>query len=269
MIKHLLFFSVPFILFCCAIGKNKPDESQSQLSGLYEKALMNSYTYMFDDQVKIELEGQQFGMFKGGVKGMLLYSGMKEGVNELLGGNSGNNFYDITPYIKYSGGINLFENKSTSYACFGFMYEGVHSFNHVNPTFVNWAKENLIPDPKEKIGEHTFQAVYDAIGSRFFRLMTDSYLYVQRQNLEEELFQYTVNFNNRSFNGLRYLQNKYADVLSDYREENEQSKFTPGIAIGFWLRRTIDGTSDEFWDGLTTVMEQYDKTWFQERLNFR
>jgi hypothetical protein len=38
------------------------------------------------------------------------------------------------------------------------------------------------------------------------------------------------------------------------------------MAIGFWIRRGIDGTADELWTGLTKLMQLYDGSWWQARM---
>jgi hypothetical protein len=42
--------------------------------------------------------------------------------------------------------------------------------------------------------------------------------------------------------------------------------FTPQMAIGFWIRRSVDGTHKELYTGMNRVMTLYDGTWWKARL---
>jgi hypothetical protein len=49
----------------------------------------------------------------------------------------------------------------------------------------------------------------------------------------------------------RYLTNRYGEKMS--------------YVTGFWLRRIIDGTADEFWNALDELMLLYDYDWYKEK----
>ncbi|MBD3242698.1 MAG: hypothetical protein GF331_19055 [Chitinivibrionales bacterium] len=72
------------------------------------------------------------------------------------------------------------------------------------------------------------------------------------------------------FNALTYLAKRYGPdgnigghLHSSYGvdDSNTDHPFTPPMAMGFWLRRGIDGTDSVLWDGLSELMTRYDSDW--------
>lgn len=131
-------------------------------------------------------------------------------------------------------------------------------FAHYNPELIVWAANNLIPDPKQSnIQGFMFQEIYDELYKKNFRLLVESYLYFK----DEESYQaaqknYLAAMKQKDFNGATYLFNKYPNNGCDFC-------FDKHVAIGFWIRRGIDGTNDEIWQAFTKVLKQYDSKWFR------
>jgi hypothetical protein len=138
-------------------------------------------------------------------------------------------------------------------------------FQKVNPLFIAWAHSTLIPDPSLPFAGYTYQCVYDACFQRFFRLMTHCYLLLQNDlKAPEEIAAYREQFTqNGSFDAVQYLIERYSS-----RDINDSDFFyyTVPEAIGFWMRRSMDGSADELWKGLSKLMALYDDSWFQRRL---
>lgn len=133
-------------------------------------------------------------------------------------------------------------------------------FAHYNPAIIQWAHENLIPDP-EMIGFNGFayQLIYDRMFKETMRLLVQSYLsFPDEESFVKEQNRYLEAMKSPDFDGASYLRRNY-DVLTD---EYYYSIFSPALAKGFWLRRGMDGTSLQVWQGLRKVMLMYDKEWF-------
>src|SRR5690606_868709 len=125
--------------------------------------------------------------------------------------------------------------------------------------------ENLIIEPTSKIGNQTAQDVYDNVLQRFFRLMTESYLFVASNNETALIEEYKELMDHSDFDAMEFYEQKFANDLVEYKVETDYSSLQPSMAISFWLRRKIDGSAPEFWIGFSKVMNLYDKVWFESK----
>ncbi len=247
-----------------SIPQQEPGETVNDLGNLYYNALINSYPYMFDSYAEIELNGQPVGRFTGGLKGIFLYSGLKDALHSESEGEIGltDDFYDLTPYYQWSGKKGLFKGGELAF----YSWDGpqVVPFHKYNPEIVKWGYTHLIPDPTTKIADKTAQEVYNVVLSRFCRLMVESYRYLEKTGYDREVENYNAKMYDDNFEGLEYFEHRYGGILTDYEDVEDYSGFKPSMAMSFWLRRRIDGSETEFWKGITKVMELYDAKWFKE-----
>jgi hypothetical protein len=61
---------------------------------------------------------------------------------------------------------------------------------------------------------------------------------------------------------LDWLMERYQEWLPAYPHQADGTSQTAQMAIGFWLRRGLDGTHTELWTGLRKVLLSYDREWF-------
>jgi len=133
-------------------------------------------------------------------------------------------------------------------------------FRYVNPRIISWGINTLMPQPYEKIGDVSCQTLYNRVFRDFFREKTFCYLFLSRvRNFEEEQNRYHTLSTRPGFYGVEYLDKKYGGLRM--RGDENMSFFYPKT-IGFWLRRGIDGSADELWQGLKRFMTLYDQDWF-------
>ena len=139
-------------------------------------------------------------------------------------------------------------------------------FDWYNPELIQWGAENMIPEPDQSIAGYLAQELYDNNYSRFFRLQTESYLWLQDHGYAMHQGQYLDAMKNVDFEGLTYLENRYRGELTQYVPSYgyDSSDWLPEIAIGFWLRRGIDGTHEELWEGLRKLLVTYDADWWSK-----
>lgn len=239
--------------------------SKSDLGSIYHDAMVYSYEYMFDQQTGIQLNENYVGRFMGGFKGLFLYSSLKEAFSEYSNGaiEKSDDFYDLTAYDKVSGDIMLFKNSGNQF----YSWEGIQTlpFHYYNPDVVKWGHENLIIEPTSKIGNQSAQDVYDNVLQRFFRLMTESYLFIESNNETALIEEYKELMDHSDFDAMEFYEQKFENVLVEYKVEPDYSSLQPSMAISFWLRRKIDGSATEFWIGFSKVMNLYDKVWFESK----
>ncbi len=258
---------------------SSPSEAQrsmpdSSLSVIYGQSLYRSYEYMFSSQTpQYSLAGENYGKYIGGIKGILLYSNLKNAIAKHLSSRSirapyqaSTDFYSLKEFESLAGGIPAFQDGS-AFQPFGKWSNGKQDFNRYNPKIVDWGAANLIPSNSTSIGGVAAQALYDHIFSRFFRLMSLSYIYLRENDYNSECKAYEHGFAMKSFNGLEYLEQRYLGKIPEYDAAENFSAMTTPIAIGFWLRRRIDKSEPQLWQALQKVMNLYDKAWFTTHVN--
>lgn len=228
------------------LGKAKPLPAKSLVT-LYEHWLEKPYEYMFDRSSTGLTVGQKdYGTYQGGINGIMKYGSLPEAAAKLLK-LATPSFGDLRPIEKLTR-LAIYVKEDSS----------GRAFSHFNPALVRWGYANLIPKPEAKILGNTCRAYYDKVFSRYFRLMTESYLYLDRGKLWDKEKQAYATAIKTKRAGIPYLEQRYAGVLSGYSLSRNGTNFTPSMAIGFWVRRKMDNTAGDLWAGLSRLMKAYD-----------
>jgi hypothetical protein len=266
-------------MFSCKTNQNKEDFSAETsrfsdefLGQLYAESMQGCYEYMFDYRTSFEHNGSNYGTFCAGLKGMVLYSGFDRAVLDFLAVEQEidktkfKGFYDLQKFELLAEGLSVFRSGQKKFNPWGIQKDGIQDFHHYNPVFIQWALQNLIPDPQCLIGDVRAIELYRGVFSRYFRMMAESHQYILRKGFDKETKAYQDLFAGKSFDGLRYLDERYGGVFKSYQKIEGVSTMTAPMAIGFWLRRKIDGTDQIFWKGLTSFLKKYDGEWYGETL---
>ncbi len=146
-------------------------------------------------------------------------------------------------------------------------------FQNINPEFIHWASENMIPNPEQKeLNGFFFQYLYDRLFRYGTRTMAAAYLYLTYDyDFEEEMSNYThavMGDYDRVYTDLySYLDDRYSDFSAVNYGMEEVEYVDYGYYnqhISFWLRRGLDGSQAALWDALTKILELYDSEWFEQ-----
>lgn len=138
-----------------------------------------------------------------------------------------------------------------------------NEFGHYNPAFIKWVTANGIPGGKNPKLRMELQPVYD----KYLRRTARGF-FVAHQNLMAQPAR------------LKRVQARYLDLLDAEKDAGDflQESFRPdadrlekaghdwyevNVAHGFWVRRTIDGTADEFHILLATLLTTHDSKWMK------
>jgi hypothetical protein len=146
-------------------------------------------------------------------------------------------------------------------------------FGHYNPDFVRWMAENLVPGAQDTSLRKATQKHYDKyvkpLATIFyatwkkaqeepecFRREVERYRsLIQQKKLPEMYYERFFFFMNPDFCA-------HADDGFDYFYKHGFDAGHNGnvvkTCIAFWMRRTIDGTADEFYQGLHKLLKTYD-----------
>ena len=148
-----------------------------------------------------------------------------------------------------------------------------HQFGHYNPDFVRWMVEHLVPGAEDASLRKATQKHYDQYVKP---LATIFYVTFQKAQKEPKCFRREVE-RYRSLIQQKKLPEMYyerfffwmnpdfcthADQGFDYFYKHGFDGGHNGnvvkTCIAFWMRRTIDGTADEFYQGLHKLLKTYD-----------
>lgn len=208
------------------------------------------YSYMFQG-TGVSIKNKHFGMLMGGISGILYYGDLNTCM-AAVHDKKPKSYSDNTPFEEMSG-IPVMSDA----------HDSTKPFGYYNPEIVKWGHENLIPAADASVAGLPVQDIYDKVFSRFFRMMTESYLYlVDSGTYAQEMAAYMDMAEKKSQDGLDWLQARYKSALPAYGAPWDGTTMTPQMAVGFWLRRGLDGTNQELWTGLKKVMKRFDAAWF-------
>lgn len=265
---------IPFILILVASAAFQADVkvlTEADLDYIYFRAAWEPYPnhgrkciYMGEnfDSVKV-----YNGHFIGGIKGLLNYTNLHSSISSFLTVKRGMN-KDSIPHHRYGTATweTMFELLSGMKTLKNEKHAWVPSnFREYNPKFIEWAIRNLIPNTEAKIGYNTTaQDYYNDVYKRFFRLMAESYLYLENNDIESKSLEYELQLNeNPNFEALSYLKENYGEVLNEY-DDRLDCALNAELCIGFWIRRNLKKQDKLIWRGFDVVLSQYDSEWFAE-----
>ncbi|MFN8575219.1 MAG: hypothetical protein U0354_00015 [Candidatus Sericytochromatia bacterium] len=164
--------------------------------------------------------------------------------------------------------------KISSFSEINFIQKGKEKepFSYIDHKFVKWATDNLYISPDTTIYNVKAKDIYNSSFQRFFRLTTESYLFLNKKKgfykSEQKNYMNLYNESNKDdatinfFAPFYYAKYDTDPQLKPYVEKDYS--YTPAIAISFWLRRGMDGSDKLLWQGLQKVMTNYDKEWFKK-----
>ena len=141
--------------------------------------------------------------------------------------------------------------------------KSANDFGHYNPAFIKWITANGIPGEMNPKLHKELQPVYD----KYLRRTARGF-FVAHQNLTAEPQR------------LKLVQARYLDLLDAEKDAGDflQELFRPdtdrlekaghdwyevNVAHGFWVRRTIDSTADEFLTLLIALLTTHDSKWLK------
>ncbi len=167
--------------------------------------------------------------------------------------------FSINSAIWTISGVNMYVNN-----------DDLPYFKSVNPAFLRWAETNLIPEPDQTFMNHSAQEIYNNMFRRTMWMLAAAYEEVgsdEQYQAKADAYREAMS-NTGDFHGPSYLYENYGKDLGDtwfnkvYQEfptqENEYFYFDESIAIGFWLRRRLDGTDKEVFRLLEKILSKYD-----------
>jgi hypothetical protein len=137
-------------------------------------------------------------------------------------------------------------------------------FGRYNPAFVRWLAIHGIPGQQDPILRRQLQPVYDKHLRRTARGFYVAYqnLKAQPRRMKQVQTRYLELLEAKKDAG-DFLQETFRDDTDRY-EKSDHDWYEVNVAHGFWVRRSIDGTIDEFRIVLARLLKTYDPNFLKE-----
>lgn len=130
-------------------------------------------------------------------------------------------------------------------------------FGHYNPVFVQWLIDNLLPSKQD----HEFILATQNMYDNYVRQLARTYFitYIELTQNHALYFQESINTYQDLLQSQQLPVGYHEDFHSfaDLYQQGYERNVVKG-AVGFWIRRSIDGTIDEFYTGLNNLLSLYD-----------
>lgn len=178
-----------------------------------------------------------------------------------------NLYCEVSPFIDYSrlqefSGLPIF--KEGPHSSSKLNLQSPYDFGYYNEDFVHWLGKNLMTQTESDAESKQIEEVYERylkdearcfykahellLSSDGFEDAKEKYLRgMKEENIPQSgFFDYIENLNNQMKN------------INEKLKKEEKCSVDGNQPLGFWLRRSIDGTEDEFFSILKNLINTYD-----------
>jgi hypothetical protein len=248
-------------------GYGEPTITQENIASIIERGmtiLLREVSWNFEEVVNDDTgwlgpEGVKVGVFAHGL------AGLREITIQTFSDYLDRDYSEIA--ITSMLGRSLFDESPD------LGYDQV-AFRKVNPETITWIANNFIPSPSTQLnmtGDPTLLKVYEENFQRLARLLVETrqHLY-HNTDINAERTAYEEAMGEDGFHGPSWLSARYENLFLDqYGPEYTQGTFDtplPPLLVGFWLRRSMDGSSQAIWSAMGSFMMQYDPGWYMKNV---
>lgn len=235
-------------------------EVRDQLYQCYFSGISDNLFWANNDEETIVLNNKSFGKFRGWILDLIfgLYNYSEEKYN---GGilscfssvkQKKSEATDVS-FLESISGINVYQKS------------GKH-FKYINPQIIEWAQNNIIPKPNDRILGTSYQDIYNTLFKDFTREFMYAYWYTER------------------FMDIYSAAREYEDAIADeniwicnhlYEKYGEENPFSPYYSdnidegllstnVGTLIRRYIDGSYSNCTNALVEIIKSYDEYWYNK-----
>ncbi|GHN00405.1 hypothetical protein WSM22_18940 [Cytophagales bacterium WSM2-2] len=239
----------------------KAEDRKALIETFFRKVAEDQYSqYLFTNRKTIKMNGLAFGMYTE-FRSMFDNHGPKA-IIEIWDKSVDDSFADLLQSISH---IRPYE-----YVAEGTEYE--LPFKSLNPLFVEWLQRYGMPEGDETFLGFTSKEIYETIFRRMIWMMAASHEFIADGNFDTEAQAYLEKANAASeespFSAMEYLRDRYSPTLEEttaftkvnekFKDEEGYYPFNEYVAIGFWLRRKLDGSDEAVWNLVTDILNNYD-----------
>ena len=150
--------------------------------------------------------------------------------------------------------------------------EQAYTFGHYNPFFVDWLIEHAVPGAEDEVFREATQSLYDQYVQPLAQVFAVTYSKIEANPdcfaLERDRYKEMIESQSLPF----YYYRKFFYFMNDgfchdpdggfesfKGDDGGYSGNVVQTATAFWIRRSLDGTMDQFYRGLVKLRSTYER----------
>ncbi len=151
-------------------------------------------------------------------------------------------------------------------------------FININPAFITWIKDNLIPNPTDSQANGlTYSFMYQYGYKQQFRKFALLKLLIMQQGQEQLMKEYaiatsTIDYIEKeerivhkdNFNTYGFLEEKRNWIITNFIDSGYETNYLENTDYGFLMRRMLDGSEPAIWSTMQKVLKLYDNEWYEQ-----
>lgn len=139
-------------------------------------------------------------------------------------------------------------------------------FSKVNPLFISWVQDHMIPLPSTKFASVTFQSLYNKSFRNIVRTYKMAHRYVTLNGIDGLAGSYSSSYSSDPesddyVDGYNYLIKTFGNI--SFKESTTDS-YATSLIIGFWLRRYLDDSESTLVALMDLILSKYDRSFLNE-----
>jgi hypothetical protein len=137
-------------------------------------------------------------------------------------------------------------------------YDEELQFTKVNPSFISWVQDNMIPSPSTKFANTTFQSLYNKSFRNIARTYKMAHRYATLDGINGLASSYSSSY---SAEGYNYLLKTFGNITF---KESQTNGYMTSLIIGFWLRRYLDDSESSVAALMDFILSKYDRSFLSK-----
>jgi hypothetical protein len=137
-------------------------------------------------------------------------------------------------------------------------YDEELQFTKVNPSFISWVQDNMIPSPSTKFANITFQSLYNKSFRNIARTYKMAHRYVTLNGIDGLASSYSSSYGSEGYN---YLLKTFGNITF---KESQTNGYMTSLIIGFWLRRYLDNSESSVVALMDYILLKYDRSFLNK-----
>jgi hypothetical protein len=122
--------------------------------------------------------------------------------------------------------------------------------------------KTMVPDPATEVCGVSMGTIYEKIFAKTVRLFALCRVKLASMGIAKETESYSAAMKSPGFDGRQYLKQQYNETEIDGIDDKKDVERVPRY-MGFWLRRSMDGSGEALWSVFSDFIKRYDNGFYQ------
>lgn len=251
--ENALYRQSPFATYigdAVSLGSFMPEKYERIFSTWFDFAEVYQ-----DEEDGVTINGDKYGRYHWGL--FYLAEGLLHSINKEFGDENAEEEIQTRDESYYTFNWNNGNVSSVVMAMSGIdplqPDSEIEPFSQINPEFVRWMSQNLIPDPDDNFLGTVNRDIYKDLFNGQIEWVAQGYLETHvKRDIDKEVTDYQQRILIEDEDALEYLYTRYG--------ENDWF-------AGFWIRREIDDSGPEFFKGMIKFLKLYNPQFYQDNFD--